>query len=59
MTAVRFFHSADWQMRMRARHVAKVADRVRAARLDTAGRTLALGQDRGVHFILIAEDLSA
>lgn len=44
-------------MGMKAGHVAEVAERVRAERLETARRIMTLAQDRGVHFVLIAGDL--
>lgn len=54
---MRFIHTADWQMGMRAGHVAEVAERVREARLETAKRIMALAPERGAHFALIAGDL--
>lgn len=54
---MRFLHTADWQMGMRAGHVAEVAERVRAARLETARRIMALSRQHGAHFVLIAGDL--
>ena len=35
---IRFLHTADWQLGMKARHVAEVGDKVRAARLQTVRR---------------------
>src|SRR5690625_3695847 len=55
--AVRFLHTADWQLGMRARHVAHAADSVRAARLETVRRILALARDEAVDFVLVAGDL--
>ncbi len=52
-----FLHTADWQMGMRAGHVAAVAERVRAARLETVARVIAVARERAVEFVLIAGDL--
>lgn len=55
--AVTFIHTADWQLGMRARHVAHAAEAVRSARLDTVRRILALARDEAVDFVLVAGDL--
>ncbi len=54
---IRFLHTADWQIGMKANHVAKVAETVRSARLTTAERIVAVAKDEDVDFILIAGDL--
>jgi DNA repair exonuclease SbcCD nuclease subunit len=53
---LRFLHTADWQIGMKADHVAEVAERVRAARLqaiDAIGRVAA---ENKVDFVLVAGD---
>lgn len=54
---LRFLHTADWQIGMKATHVAAVADVVRRARLETAERIVRLAKDQEVDFLLIAGDL--
>lgn len=54
---VRFIHTADLQIGMKATHVASVADRVRQARLETLERIVACARDHKVDFLLIAGDL--
>lgn len=54
---VTFLHTADWQIGMKAGHVAPVADRVRQARLETARRLMALARERQVDFVVIAGDV--
>lgn len=54
---VRFFHTADLQIGMKAAHVARVADAARKARIETAGRIAALAKEHDVDFLLIAGDL--
>jgi len=54
---VRFLHTADVQLGMRATEVPEVAHRVRQQRLDTLGRLVALAKQEAVSFILIAGDL--
>lgn len=53
---MRFIHSADWQIGMRAVHAGTAADAVRAARLTTAGRVCALAAREKVDFLLITGD---
>ena len=54
---VRFIHTADLQIGMKASHVAKAADEVRKARVETAGRIAALAKQKNVDFLLVAGDL--
>lgn len=54
---IRFLHTADWQLGMRAAQVAPVAARVRKERLETARRLMRLARERGVDFILLAGDV--
>lgn len=53
---MRFLHTADWQMGMRAVHVGTVADEVRAARFAAAKRVVDLARRHDADFILIAGD---
>ncbi len=57
MGLISFLHTADWQIGMKARSVARVAERVRAARLDTASRLMRLAVERRVDFVVIAGDV--
>ncbi len=54
---VRIVHSADWQIGLKARHVAAAAERVRAARFEAAARVVALAADRRAHALLVAGDV--
>ncbi|OIQ61158.1 putative metallophosphoesterase YhaO [Moorella thermoacetica] len=54
---IRFLHTADWQVGMKARHVAPVAARVREARLETARRLMEITRERRLDFIIIAGDV--
>lgn len=56
-SGVSFLHTADWQIGMRAGHVAAAAEAVRAARLATGQRIVDLARQLQVDFILIAGDL--
>lgn len=54
---LRFLHTADWQIGMKADHVAEVAERVREARLeaiDAIGRAAA---ENKVDFVVVAGDV--
>lgn len=53
----RFLHTADWQLGLAARHVAGAGERVRAARLETVARLLALAREAAAEFVLVAGDL--
>ncbi|MBI1849122.1 MAG: DNA repair exonuclease [Planctomycetes bacterium] len=53
---IRFLHSADWQIGMKAVHVGTAGDRVREARFEAARNVIALARDRGVDFVLLAGD---
>jgi len=54
---VRFVHTADWQLGMRASRLGKAGAKVREARFDTASAIVELAKKREVDFILIAGDL--
>lgn len=53
---IRFLHTADWQIGMKARHVASVGDKVRAARLQTVRRLLNAAVEEQADFVVVAGD---
>ncbi len=53
---MRFIHTADWQLGMKAAHAGAAASKVREARLDTAKRIGELIRKHSADFILIAGD---
>lgn len=53
---MRFLHTADWQIGMKARHAGRAADAVREARLDSARRVIDLARERGAAFTVLAGD---
>ena len=53
---MRFLHTADWQIGMRAGSVGEAGERVRQQRLLTAERVVQIAQDNGAEFILLAGD---
>ncbi len=53
---MKFIHTADWQLGMKAAHVGAAAARVREERLEAAGRVVATARERGAEFLLIAGD---
>lgn len=54
---VRFIHTADWQIGMRAHRVAQAAEQVRAARLEAVRRLVEVAREQAVDFILVAGDV--
>jgi DNA repair exonuclease SbcCD nuclease subunit len=55
---VKFVHTADWQIGMRAGQVAPAAAvRIREARFETAERVVARAREVGAQFLIIAGDL--
>jgi DNA repair exonuclease SbcCD nuclease subunit len=54
---VKFLHTADWHIGMKATRLGKAAEPVRAARLGTVARMLEAATARGVDFVLVAGDL--
>ncbi len=54
---MRFLHTADWQMGMKAEHVGEVGDKVRRARLEAAERVMAAARREEVDFVVVAGDL--
>jgi DNA repair exonuclease SbcCD nuclease subunit len=53
---MKFIHTADWQIGMRAAHVGAVAGRVRSERLAAADRVVQAAVDQRADFILVAGD---
>ncbi|GAB1487092.1 hypothetical protein MASR2M79_21450 [Aminivibrio sp.] len=54
---VRFLHTADWQMGMKAARFGEVGKRVREERLAAGRRVIEAARQREVDFILVAGDL--
>ncbi|NTX56171.1 DNA repair exonuclease [Myxococcus llanfairpwllgwyngyllgogerychwyrndrobwllllantysiliogogogochensis] len=54
---VRILHSADWQMGLRARHVAQVASAVREARLEAARNVIQAANSHQVDAVVLAGDI--
>jgi DNA repair exonuclease SbcCD nuclease subunit len=55
--SVKFLHTADWQMGMKALQAGAKAKEVRAKRFETAARVVELANREGVEFVLLAGDL--
>ena len=53
---VRFIHTADWQIGMKAAHVGTAGDRVRAERLEAAKRVVEAARSHQAAFIIVAGD---
>ncbi|KUK62201.1 MAG: Metallophosphoesterase [Methanoculleus marisnigri] len=53
---VRFLHTADWQIGMKAAHAGEKAKAVRQKRFETAGRIVELAKEKDVDFVLLAGD---
>lgn len=53
---MKFLHTADWQIGMRAAHVGAAGVRVREARLDTARRVIEAGREAVVEFVVVCGD---
>ena len=53
---MKFLHTADWQIGMRAAHVGEAGARVREERLAAARRVVAAAREAGAEFILVAGD---
>lgn len=53
---VRILHTADWQIGLRARHVASVGESVRKARLDAARQCIAAANRETVDAVILAGD---
>lgn len=53
---VKFIHTADWQIGMKAAHVGAVGKRVRSERLESAKRVVELAPRRQADFIIVTGD---
>lgn len=53
---MKFIHTADWQIGMKASHVGEVGDRVRGERLEASKRVVDVASKNHADFILIAGD---
>jgi predicted phosphodiesterase len=53
---MRFLHTADWQLGMKAVHAGAAAQRVRDERLAAAKRVVAAAREHNAEFILVAGD---
>lgn len=53
---VKFLHTADWQIGMRAAHVGAVGGRVRAERLHAARRVVTVANENAAEFLIVAGD---
>jgi DNA repair exonuclease SbcCD nuclease subunit len=53
---MRFLHTADWQIGMRATQVGDAGQRVRDERLAAARRVVEVARNAGAEFILVAGD---
>ncbi|HTN77874.1 MAG TPA: DNA repair exonuclease [Pirellulaceae bacterium] len=53
---MRFLHTADWQIGMKAAHVGQVGERVRQERLEAGKRVIQAAHDHGAEFIVVAGD---
>jgi DNA repair exonuclease SbcCD nuclease subunit len=53
---MKFLHTADWQIGMKALHVGAESARVRAARIETAAQVVEVARAGGAEFVLIAGD---
>ncbi len=54
---MRFLHTADWQIGMKALHVGKAGERVREQRLKTVRTVIERAEEAGVDFVLVAGDI--
>ena len=54
---MKFLHTSDWQMGMKADSVGLMADRVRAERLEAAKRVVQTAKEQGAEFILLTGDV--
>ena len=50
---MKFFHTADWQLGMKAAQVGVAGERVRAQRLKTAERIIRLARDQANEFNIL------
>jgi len=53
---MRFIHTADWQIGMKAAHVGAVGQQVRERRLQSARRVIEVAKEQSADFVLMAGD---
>ena len=53
---MRFIHTADWQIGMKAAHVGSVGQQVRERRIQSARRVIEVAREHSVDFLLVAGD---
>src|SRR5690349_9702513 len=53
---MKFLHTADWQIGMRAAQFGEKGESVRGARLESARRVILTARSEGVDFVLVAGD---
>lgn len=53
---MRFLHTADWQIGMKASHVGEAGTRIRDERLEAARRVVGAARSAATDFILVAGD---
>src|SRR5512141_2620280 len=54
---VKILHSADWQIGLKAKHVATVAEHVRTARLEAARNVIRAANEAQVNAVVLAGDI--
>ena len=54
---IRFIHTADWQIGMKAAGIGAASQRVRDVRLEAIQKVISLGEDRGASLMLITGDI--
>lgn len=53
---IRFLHTADWQIGMKAAYAGEKANAVRQKRFEAAGRIVELAEEKDVDFVILAGD---
>jgi DNA repair exonuclease SbcCD nuclease subunit len=53
---MRFLHTADWQIGMKAAHAGAASTRVREARIESASRVVDVARNENAEFLLLAGD---
>lgn len=53
---MKFIHTADWQIGMKAAHIGTSADRVRNERLEAARRVVKVAEENEAEYIFLAGD---
>jgi len=54
---MRFLHTADWQIGMKAAHVGEAGDKIREERVKTVRKLIDVARDNNAEFVIIAGDL--